>query len=101
MNSKIVVLVIAVLLGPGVASSRLVGSNADGGVEVFVRATDNALWHQRQLPEGGSTWSGWAPLGGMLTSDPVVAHCPGCGHPNIVVWRKATPYSVSLTQSSK
>jgi len=60
--------------GPaGMASSRLVGGNADGRLEVFVRGTDNALWHQSQLAAGGPAWSGWTSLGGILTSDAIVA----------------------------
>jgi hypothetical protein len=41
-------------------------------MEVFVRGTDNALWHIWQTTPNG-TWSGWASLGGVLTSDPIVA----------------------------
>jgi C1A family cysteine protease len=42
-------------------------SNADGRLEVFVRGTDNALWHKWQVaPNSG--WSGWASLSGTLTS---------------------------------
>ena len=45
-----------------------VGRNADGRMEVFVRGTDNALWHKWQTtPNGG--WSGWVSEGGVLTSD--------------------------------
>jgi hypothetical protein len=33
---------------------------------VFVRGTDNALWHKWY--SGG--WHGWESLGGVLTSDP-------------------------------
>ena len=35
---------------------------------MFVRGTDNALWHMWQTaPNNG--WSGWASLGGVLTSN--------------------------------
>jgi len=27
---------------------------------------------------------------------PIVVYCPGCGHPNVVVWCRATRYSVTL-----
>jgi C1A family cysteine protease len=52
----------------GVLNSQItVGSNADGRLEVFVRGTDNALWHKWQVaPNSG--WSGWASEGGVLTS---------------------------------
>ena len=58
-------------LGGGLTSTIAVGGNADGRLEVFVRGTHNALWHNWQTaPNGG--WSGWNSLGGGLTSDPVV-----------------------------
>jgi hypothetical protein len=46
---------------PGVASS---GANA---MDVFVRGTDNALWHRSW---NGTTWSTWESLGGVLLADP-------------------------------
>jgi peptidoglycan hydrolase-like protein with peptidoglycan-binding domain len=46
--------------GPGVSSW------ASGRLDVFVRGTDNALWHK--WFSGG--WSGWESLGGVITSDP-------------------------------
>ena len=39
---------------------------ASGRLDVFVRGTDNALWHKWY--SGG--WSGWESLGGVITSDP-------------------------------
>ncbi|MEH2385895.1 MAG: hypothetical protein V7K14_08975, partial [Nostoc sp.] len=39
---------------------------ASGRLDVFVRGTDNALWHK--WFDGG--WSGWESLGGILTSSP-------------------------------
>ncbi len=40
----------------------LVGSNADGRLEVLAVATDGSLWHTWQtVPNGG--WSGWGTLG--------------------------------------
>ena len=48
-----------------------VGHNADGRLEVFACGTDNALWHIWQTaPNNG--WSGWASLGGVITTDPEV-----------------------------
>jgi hypothetical protein len=47
-------------------------TNADGRLEVFVRGTDDALWHNWQTaPTNG--WSGWASLGGVISSEPEVA----------------------------
>jgi len=53
----------------GVLTSQItVANDADGRLEVFVRGTDNALWHKWQVaPNSG--WSGWASEGGVLTSD--------------------------------
>src|SRR5205814_1457110 len=42
-------------------------------IDVFVRGTDNALWHKWWNPVGG--WSGWENLGGVLTSGPDSASC--------------------------
>ena len=58
--------------GPGGLASKIaVGRNTDGGLEVFVRGTDLALWHNRQ---NGSQWSGWWSLGGQLPGNVVVGH---------------------------
>jgi hypothetical protein len=38
-----------------------------GHLDVFVRGSDNALWHKWFA---GGSWSGWESLGGALTSDP-------------------------------
>jgi len=43
--------------------------NAPGGLVVFVRGGDGAVWHAWQAQPDGS-WSGWASLGGVATSDP-------------------------------
>jgi len=49
------------------------GRNKDGRLEVFARGTDNALWHIWQTaPNNG--WSGWASLGGVITSLPTVTN---------------------------
>ena len=40
------------------------------GFAVFGRGTDNGLWWRHQTSSG---WSGWAPLGGVLTSRPAVS----------------------------
>jgi hypothetical protein len=54
-------------------SSVTVGRNHSGRLEVFIRGTDNALWHRAQGAAGSATWGGWSSLGGVLTSDPTVA----------------------------
>ena len=54
--------------GGVLTSDPAVANNADGRLEVFVRGTDNALWHNWQTaPNNG--WSGWASEGGVLTSN--------------------------------
>ena len=53
-----------------------VARNAGGGLEIFARGTDNALWHNWQTPNG---WSGWESLGGDLRGGPTVAIHGGGG----------------------
>jgi hypothetical protein len=53
-------------LGGILTSGPAVTSWAPGRLDVFVRGTDNALWH-KWFSNG---WSGWESLGGVLTSDP-------------------------------
>ncbi|RWQ48999.1 hypothetical protein [Mesorhizobium sp.] len=50
--------------------------NASGGLEVFARGRDNALWHKWQTPDG---WSDWTSLGGDLRGGPAVARHAGGG----------------------
>jgi len=49
-----------------------VACNSDGRLEVFGIGTDNALWHTWQAAPHSGPWSGWASLGGVITSDPAV-----------------------------
>jgi hypothetical protein len=46
--------------------------NSDGRLEVFGVGTDNAVWHNWQNAAHAGPWSGWASLGGVVTSDPAV-----------------------------
>ena len=41
-------------LGGVLTSNITAGRNADGRLEVFVRGTDNALWHQWQTAPNGN-----------------------------------------------
>jgi hypothetical protein len=41
-------------------------------VDVFVRGTDNAMWHRWW---DGTAWRGWESLGGGLTSAPDATSC--------------------------
>ena len=59
------------LEGIGLRGIVDVKQNADGRLEVFATGTDFAMWHIWQTkPNNG--WSGWASLGGVITSDPVI-----------------------------
>ena len=58
--------------GNGFQTSRRVAPNADGRLEIFARAPDNAVWHDWQGAPNGS-WNGWSQLGGQTTSNPVVS----------------------------
>jgi hypothetical protein len=46
----------------------IVGTNADGRLEVFAKGLDGALWHIWQLAPGGP-WSSWHSLGGQLSTN--------------------------------
>jgi len=62
---------VTALTGVGLRGIVDVGINADGRLEAFATGTDSALWHIWQVTPGGG-WSGWASLGGILTSDRAV-----------------------------
>lgn len=51
-------------------------------LDVYIKGTDNQLWHNWH---GGVAWSGWGALGGSLGSDPTSA-CWGPGRVDIF-WR--------------
>ena len=53
--------------GGALTSDIVVERNADGRLELFVRGTDNAVWHKWQIAPN-SSWSGWASEGGVITS---------------------------------
>jgi acylphosphatase len=59
----------AVALSSAVTGAR----NSDGRLEMFVVGTDNAVWHNSQTVPHDMPWSGWASLGGVVTSEPAVA----------------------------
>jgi GH25 family lysozyme M1 (1,4-beta-N-acetylmuramidase) len=59
-------------VGDGFQMSRRVAQNADGRMELFARAPDDAVWHDWQNTPNG-TWSGWNALGGQTKSNPVVS----------------------------
>jgi hypothetical protein len=48
-------------------SAPSVSSWGDNRLDVFVKGTDNALWHKWW---DGASWSDWESLGGVLTSAP-------------------------------
>ena len=48
----------------------MVALNWEGREEVFVRGTDNQLYHKWQGNDG--SWSSWYSLGGTLAGDPAV-----------------------------
>jgi len=54
-------------LGGSWTSGPDVSSWAVGRLDVFVRGSDNGLWHRART---GSLWSAWEDLGGTLTSAP-------------------------------
>src|SRR5438552_356071 len=46
----------------------------DGAVDLYVRGSDQALWHTSRLDSG--TWTGWRSAGGQLAGDPAVVALP-------------------------
>jgi hypothetical protein len=54
-------------VGGTATSGPAASSAASSRLDVFVRGTDQALWHRFW---NGSAWSAWESLGGILTSDP-------------------------------
>src|SRR5215208_5322747 len=50
--------------------STRVAQNADGRLEVFVRGSGNALYHNWQTAPNSSNWSGWNSLSGALADGP-------------------------------
>ena len=92
---------------PGVAGAAralptrgrlVVGENADGRLQLFIRGTDGAIHHQWQGNAGGFGWSGWRPLGTETgwRGDPavtrdrdgrlVIAACKGPGADEGSLW---------------
>lgn len=59
----------AALVGAPVASAPAACEFDSSNIYLFAKGTDNALWVNHWLH---SSWSGWASLGGYLTSNPAV-----------------------------
>ena len=70
-------------LGGVLTSGAGACSWAPGRLDVFVRGTDNALWHQWYE----NAWSGWESLGGVITSDPAAV---SWSHGRIDVFARGT-----------
>ena len=68
-------------LGGIAASDPVVVSRSAGTLDVFIRGTDNALWHQAW---SGTSWSGWESLGGVLGSSPA-AVATGAGRLDVFI----------------
>jgi hypothetical protein len=59
-------------LGGVATSDPAVSLNQPGGLVVFARGTDDAIWHTWQDHINGN-WSGWQSLGGTWSSGPAAA----------------------------
>jgi peptidoglycan/xylan/chitin deacetylase (PgdA/CDA1 family) len=55
-------------LGGVLSSAPGVAGRPDGGIDAFVRGTDDQLWSRTMAPDG--TWSPWVPLDGVLATGP-------------------------------
>jgi hypothetical protein len=62
--------------GTTLTDSAVVTSNADGRLEVFAQAADDALWHVWQTTPNG-TWSSWASQGNPSSGGIQGALCVG------------------------
>ena len=60
-------------LGGQILGNPAIALNLDGRLEVFVRGTDQVLWHNWQTAPNGA-WSGWRSLGGQLSGSPAVGN---------------------------
>jgi hypothetical protein len=62
------------ILGGSMVGRPSVTQNWRSALELFMRGTDNAIWHvaQNQLTNP-PTWGGWQSLGGILAGNPSVA----------------------------
>jgi hypothetical protein len=49
-------------------------SSGPNRLDTFIRGADNGLWHKGW---DGRAWSGWQPLGGLLTADPAAVSSAG------------------------
>ena len=54
-------------LGGTLSSSPAASSWGPTRTDIFVRGSDNGLWHRSRT---GATWSAWESLGGVMTADP-------------------------------
>lgn len=54
-------------LGGILRSGAGASSSSGNRVDVFIRGSDDQLWHRWF---NGSTWSGWEALGGLISADP-------------------------------
>ena len=68
-------------LGGYVTASPAASSSGASATDVFVRGSDNALWHRSW---NGSGWSAWTSLGGNLLYDPS-AVSQGPNHSDVFV----------------
>jgi SpoIID/LytB domain protein len=59
--------------GGGLTAAPAIVSWGGGRLDIFVRGTDNSLWHKWY----DGAWRGWEPLGGELTSAPAATSTGG------------------------
>lgn len=81
-------------LGGSSTSGPAATLNAPGGLVVFVRGTDNAIWHKWQNRMNGD-WSGWESLGGTFTSGPAAVSTKPVQEP--FRWRRSLGFWVAIT----
>jgi hypothetical protein len=57
------------------SSPAAVSVDSSGTLQVFIRGTNDALWHRQESVD--ASWSEWTNLGGLLTSSPAACACDG------------------------
>ena len=84
------------IFGGTITSDPTAVVNDDGTIEVFVKGSDNQLYHIWQTSQHGN-WSGWESLGGALSSNIPVVKNAYHGLEAFVKWNNNQLYHIWQT----